>query len=69
MLDQQGDQLAPVAGDRVAEVLGRLRGGYQVDRREVTPAQLLEWLGFRRDQLSARVGELSGGQRRRLVDS
>jgi ABC transport system ATP-binding/permease protein len=66
MLDQQGDDLAPVAGDRIADVLGRLRGGYQVEGREVTPAQLLERLGFARDQLSARVGELSGGQRRRL---
>jgi len=66
MLDQQSEALAPVAGDRVAEVLGRLRGGYQVDGREVAPAQLLERLGFARDQLSARVGELSGGQRRRL---
>ncbi len=66
VLDQQGDQLADVVGDRIVEVLGRLRGGYEVEGREVTPAQLLERLGFARDQLSARVGELSGGQRRRL---
>jgi ABC transport system ATP-binding/permease protein len=66
VLDQQGDQLAPVAGDRIADVLGGLRGDYQVDGREVTPAQLLERLGFARGQLSARVGDLSGGQRRRL---
>jgi ABC-type multidrug transport system ATPase subunit len=32
----------------------------------MTPTQLLERLGFDRDHLSARVGELSGGQRRRL---
>jgi ATP-binding cassette subfamily F protein uup len=66
VLDQQGDQLTQVADDRIVEVLGRLRGGYQVDGREVTPAQLLERLGFARDQLSARVSDLSGGQRRRL---
>ena len=66
VLDQQGDQLAHFADDRIADVLGRLRGGYQVEGREVTPAQLLERLGFGRGQLSARVGELSGGQRRRL---
>jgi ABC transport system ATP-binding/permease protein len=66
VLDQQGDQLAQVAPDRIADVLGRLRGGYQVEGREVTPAQLLERLGFGRGQLSARVGDLSGGQRRRL---
>ncbi|WP_454561425.1 ABC-F family ATP-binding cassette domain-containing protein [Mycobacterium haemophilum] len=66
VLDQQGDQLTPFARDRIAEVLGRLCGSYQVEGREVTPAQLLERLGFAREQLSARVAELSGGQRRRL---
>jgi ATP-binding cassette subfamily F protein uup len=64
VLDQQGDRLADVADDRIADVLGRLPGGYEVEGREVTPAQLLERLGF--TELSARVGELSGGQRRRL---
>ena len=66
MLDQQGDALTPLTDDRVVDVIGRLRAGYQVDGRDVTPTQLLERLGFARDQLSARVGELSGGQRRRL---
>lgn len=66
VLDQQGDALAGLADDRIADVLGRLPGGYEVEGREVTPAQLLERLGFGRGQLSARIGELSGGQRRRL---
>ncbi|HME15719.1 MAG TPA: ABC-F family ATP-binding cassette domain-containing protein [Mycobacterium sp.] len=66
ILDQRGDELTPLTGERVADVLGRLRSGYHVDGRDVTPAQLLERLGFAGDQLSARVGELSGGQRRRL---
>jgi len=66
ILDQRGDELTPLTDERVADVLGRLRSGYQVDGRDVTPAQLLERLGFAGDQLSARVGELSGGQRRRL---
>ena len=66
VLDQQGDQLTQFADDRIADVLAGLRGGYQVEGNEVTPAQLLERLGFGRGQLSARVGELSGGQRRRL---
>jgi ATPase subunit of ABC transporter with duplicated ATPase domains len=66
MLDQGGAELAPLTGERVADVLGRLRSDYQVDGRDVTPAQLLERLGFAGGQLSARVGELSGGQRRRL---
>jgi ABC transport system ATP-binding/permease protein len=66
ILDQRGDELTPLTGERVADMLGRLRSGYHVDGRDVTPAQLLERLGFAGDQLSARVGELSGGQRRRL---
>jgi ABC transport system ATP-binding/permease protein len=66
ILDQRGDELTPLIDERVADVLGRLRSGYHVDGRDVTPAQLLERLGFAADQLSARVGELSGGQRRRL---
>jgi ABC transport system ATP-binding/permease protein len=66
VLDQRGDELVPLAGERVADVLGRLRSDYQVDGRDVTPAQLLERLGFAGDQLSARVSELSGGERRRL---
>ena len=64
--DSGKDELASMTGERVADVLGRLRSGYQVDGRDVTPAQLLERLGFDGGQLSARVGELSGGQRRRL---
>ncbi len=66
MLDQRGDELVPLAGERIADLLGRLRSGYEVDGRDVTPAQLLERLGFAGGQLSARVSELSGGQRRRL---
>jgi ATPase subunit of ABC transporter with duplicated ATPase domains len=66
MLDQQPGVLADVEGDLVREVLGRLRAGYRVDGREMTPAQLLERLGFGREHLSARVSDLSGGQRRRL---
>ena len=66
MLDQQSSQLAGLEDDLVREVVGRLKAGYIVDGKELTPAQLLERLGFRRDLLSARVGDLSGGQRRRL---
>ena len=66
MLDQQSSQLVGLADDLVREVVSRLKAGYMVDGKELTPAQLLERLGFRRDLLSARVGDLSGGQRRRL---
>ncbi|BBZ76305.1 ABC transporter ATP-binding protein [Mycolicibacterium anyangense] len=66
ILDQQSSQLVEIAGDLVRDVVGRLKTDYQVDGKDITPTQLLERLGFRRDQLSSRVGELSGGQRRRL---
>ncbi|KAA0109460.1 ABC-F family ATP-binding cassette domain-containing protein [Mycolicibacterium sp. P1-5] len=66
MLDQQSSQLVDIAGDMVREVVGRLKTDYQVDGKDITPTQLLERLGFRREQLSSRVGELSGGERRRL---
>ena len=66
MLDQQAGELVEIADDLVRDVLGRLKAGYLVDGKELTPTQLLERLGFGRDQLSTRVGELSGGQRRRL---
>ncbi len=66
VLDQQGDLLTPFVDSRIADVLAGLRGSYQVEGDEVTPTQLLEQLGFGGGQLSARVSELSGGQRRRL---
>ncbi len=66
MLDQQFAELAQIADDRVREVLARTRTSYVVEGKELTPAQLLERLGFAREHLSARVGELSGGQKRRL---
>ncbi|MEZ0490978.1 ABC-F family ATP-binding cassette domain-containing protein [Kineococcus sp. TBRC 1896] len=66
ILDQQFRELAEIAGDRVREVLARTRTTFHVDGKDMTPAQLLERLGFAREHLSARVGELSGGQARRL---
>jgi ABC transport system ATP-binding/permease protein len=66
VLDQRGEELDELADDRVREILGRLPAGYQVGDREMTPTQLLERLGFDRAYLSARVADLSGGQRRRL---
>ncbi|GAA1704361.1 ABC-F family ATP-binding cassette domain-containing protein [Propioniferax innocua] len=66
LLDQQFSQLSEIAGDRVREVLARTQASFTIGGREYTPAQLLERLGFSRAHLSARVGELSGGQKRRL---
>ena len=66
MLDQQAGILAAHETEMVREVLAQLQTDFQVDGKDITPAQLLERLGFRREHLSARVRELSGGQRRRL---
>ncbi|MCK9877240.1 ABC-F family ATP-binding cassette domain-containing protein [Frankia sp. Ag45/Mut15] len=66
LLDQQFSQLAEIGGDRVREVLARTQTTFTIDGRDTTPAQLLERLGFAREHLQARVGELSGGQKRRL---
>jgi ATP-binding cassette subfamily F protein uup len=65
-LTQQLDELEDVAGDRVLDVIGRLRTGYRVGDTELAPGQLLERLGFPSAQLSTRIGELSGGWKRRL---
>ena len=66
ILDQQFSQLAEIEGDRVREVLAREKSEVTVEGKTLTPAQLLERLGFSRAHLSSRVGDLSGGQRRRL---
>ncbi|ACZ31736.1 ABC transporter related protein [Xylanimonas cellulosilytica DSM 15894] len=66
VLDQQFTHLEEIADDRVRDVLARTRTTYQIDGKDLTPAQLLERLGFAREHLSARVRELSGGQKRRL---
>ena len=66
MLDQQSGRLDPIREDLVRDVLGSLKTDYLVEGKTLTPTQLLERLGFRREQLSSKVGDLSGGQRRRL---
>ncbi len=65
-LSQHLDELDELAGSRVREVLSRYHTRYEFDGREMTPAQLLERLGFESAQLNAIVGDLSGGQKRRL---
>lgn len=66
VLDQSFSQLREIENDRVREVLGRYRTTFFIDKKELNCAQMLERLGFLREHLSARVGELSGGQKRRL---
>ena len=66
VVDQHFSQLAEIGEDRVREVLARTRTTFPIDGKDVTPAQLLQRLGFAREHLAARVQDLSGGQRRRL---
>lgn len=66
MLDQQFSQLSDIGSDRVREVLARTKTTFTVEGKDLTPAQLLERLGFSKEHLSARVEDLSGGQKRRL---
>lgn len=66
LLDQRLATLEDIANDRVSEVIARHKTSYKADGVEVTPGQLLERLGFSSAHLSARVFELSGGQKRRL---
>lgn len=66
VLSQRLDELEDIANDRVREVLGRYKARYVIEGKSVTPAQLLERLGFERNHLQARVSDLSGGQKRRL---
>lgn len=66
ILDQRFSALEEIGGDLVRQVLARYKASYTVGEKEMTPAQILERLGFSRDCLSSRVCELSGGQRRRL---
>jgi ATP-binding cassette subfamily F protein uup len=65
-LTQQLFELEEIWDDRVSEVLGRQKSSYISGGKEMTPAQLLERVGFSSAQLSTRVKELSGGQKRRL---
>lgn len=65
-LSQHLDELNELGGCRVRDVLARYKTRYEFDGREMTPAQLLERLGFGSAQLSAVVGDLSGGEKRRL---
>jgi ATP-binding cassette subfamily F protein uup len=51
---------------RVLESVEELRRVTRVGRREFTATSLLEQFGFTGDRLTARVGDLSGGERRRL---
>ena len=67
VLSQHLDNLVKLGSDRVREVIGRYSRRVMLDGKEATPAQLLESLGFTRDDLNEPVCDLSGGQKRRLA--
>ncbi len=57
----------PVDEDlRVLEAAEQIRGSAVIGKREMSVSQLLERLGLRGDRQWTRVGDLSGGERRRL---
>jgi ATP-binding cassette subfamily F protein uup len=64
------EQEVPGEDDPDARVLPTLEGLRRVTRtaggREVTASALLERFGFTGDRLTARIGDLSGGERRRF---
>lgn len=66
VLSQRLEELTELDDLRVREVLARHKMRFEIDGKELTPAQLLERLGFAAEHLSAYVRDLSGGQRRRL---
>jgi ABC transport system ATP-binding/permease protein len=51
---------------RVLEAAERVRGSAVIGKRELSASQLLERLGLRGERQWTRVGDLSGGERRRL---
>jgi ATP-binding cassette subfamily F protein uup len=66
VLSQHLDELNELGSSTVREVSNRHKTRVEIDGKEMTPAKLLERLGFEAAQLSARVSDLSGGQKRRL---
>ncbi len=67
VLSQHLDNLTRFGNDRVREVISNYTRRLMLDGKEMTPAQLLEKLGFSRADLNEPVCDLSGGQRRRLA--
>lgn len=67
VLSQHLDDLSELGDDRVRQVVGRYTRRTMLDGKEMTPAQLLEKLGFKRADLNEPVKDLSGGQKRRLA--
>ena len=65
-LSQSTHELDALADKRVVEAVAMVGERVVVDGKELTAAQLVERLGFTRQRAWTRVGEVSGGERRRL---
>ena len=65
-LSQSTHELDALADLRVVEAVAMVGERVVVGDREMTAAQLVERLGFTRQRAWTRVGEISGGERRRL---
>ena len=67
VLSQHLDELTKLGDDRVRQVISRYSRRTMLDGKEQTPGQLLERLGFTKDDQNEPVCDLSGGQKRRLA--
>ncbi|MBB3171372.1 ABC-F family ATP-binding cassette domain-containing protein [Parvibacter caecicola] len=67
VLSQHLDELTALGDDRVRQVISRYSRRTMLDGKEMTPAQVLEKLGFTKVDLNEPVCDLSGGQKRRLA--
>jgi ABC transport system ATP-binding/permease protein len=63
-LSQELAELDP--GQRVREAVEEVRLGVRIGDRELSAGQLLERLGFTPERQWTRIGDLSGGERRRV---
>jgi ABC transport system ATP-binding/permease protein len=66
ILSQEVSELDEFSDQRIFELIAREKKTFIVDKKEVGISQLVEQLGFTSLQLQTPVGDLSGGQRRRL---
>ncbi len=66
MLSQEVRELDELAGRRVIEALEEVRAYTTVGGKQVSASQLAKRLGFPGPRQQTRVGDLSGGERRRL---
>ena len=65
-LSQDVRELVPLEGLRVIEAVTAVRAVTRLGDKEVTASQLATRLGFTGSRQQTRVGDLSGGERRRL---